>query len=83
MEAFLNSAAVVGFGEMGDKTQVLALLLAMRYRRSLPILTGIFFATLVSMGVTALLGTTPRVRTGHERRDLGRNDRDCTGRAAR
>ncbi len=58
MEAFLNSAAVVGFGEMGDKTQVLALLLAMRYRRSLPILTGIFFATLVSMGVTALLGTT-------------------------
>ena len=58
MEAFLNTAAVVGLGEMGDKTQVLALLLAVRYRRSLPILAGIFIATLLTMGVTALLGTT-------------------------
>ena len=57
MEAFLNTAAVVGLGEMGDKTQVLALLLAVRYRRSLPILSGIFLATLLTMGVTALLGT--------------------------
>lgn len=58
MEAFMNTAAVVGLGEMGDKTQVLALLLAVRYRRSLPILFGIFIATLLTMGVTALLGTT-------------------------
>jgi putative Ca2+/H+ antiporter (TMEM165/GDT1 family) len=58
MEAFINTAAVVGLGEMGDKTQVLALLLAVRYRRSLPILGGIFLATLLTMGVTALLGTT-------------------------
>ena len=58
MEAFFNTAAVVGLGEMGDKTQVLALLLAVRYRRSLPILAGIFLATLLTMGVTALLGTT-------------------------
>lgn len=58
MEAFLNTAAVVGLGEMGDKTQVLALLLAVRYRRTLPILAGIFIATLLTMGVTALLGTT-------------------------
>ena len=58
MEAFINTAAVVGLGEMGDKTQVLALLLAVRYRRSLPILVGIFIATLLTMGVTALLGTT-------------------------
>ncbi len=58
MEALMNTAAVVGLGEMGDKTQVLALLLAVRYRRSLPILAGIFLATLLTMGVTALLGTT-------------------------
>ncbi len=58
MEAFINTAAVVGLGEMGDKTQVLALLLAARYRRSWPILAGIFLATLLTMGVTALIGTT-------------------------
>lgn len=58
MEAFLNTAAVVGLGEMGDKTQVLALLLAVRYQRSWPILAGIFIATLLTMGMTALVGTT-------------------------
>ena len=58
IEAFLNTAAVVGLGEMGDKTQVLALLLAVRYQRSWPILAGIFIATLLTMGVTALVGTT-------------------------
>ncbi len=58
MEAFINSAAVVALGELGDKTQVLALLLAVRYQRSWPILAGIFLATLLTMGVTALLGTT-------------------------
>lgn len=58
IEAFINTAAVVGLGEMGDKTQVLALLLAVRYRRSGPILAGIFIATLLTMGVTALVGTT-------------------------
>jgi len=58
MEAFINSAAVVALGELGDKTQVLALLLAVRYQRSWPILGGIFMATLLTMGVTALLGTT-------------------------
>ena len=58
MEAFINTAAVVALGEMGDKTQVLALLLAVRYQRSLPIIAGIFIATLLTMGVTALVGTT-------------------------
>jgi putative Ca2+/H+ antiporter (TMEM165/GDT1 family) len=57
MEALLNSALVVALGEMGDKTQVLALLLAVRYHRPWPILTGIFLATLLSMGITALLGS--------------------------
>ncbi len=58
MEAFLNTALLVGVGEMGDKTQLLALLLAVRYRRSLPILGGIFLATLLTMSVTALVGGT-------------------------
>ncbi len=58
LEAFINSAAVVALGELGDKTQILALLLAVRYQRSWPILGGIFLATLLTMGVTALLGTT-------------------------
>ena len=58
LEAFINSAAVVALGELGDKTQVLALLLAVRHQRSWPILGGIFLATLLTMGVTALLGTT-------------------------
>jgi putative Ca2+/H+ antiporter (TMEM165/GDT1 family) len=58
MDAFLNTAVVVALGEMGDKTQVLALLLAVRYQRSLPILIGIFIATLLTMSVTALVGTT-------------------------
>ena len=58
MDALINTAAVVALGEMGDKTQVLALLLAVRYQRSLPIIAGIFIATLLTMGVTALVGTT-------------------------
>jgi putative Ca2+/H+ antiporter (TMEM165/GDT1 family) len=58
MEAFINTAAVVALGEMGDKTQVLALLLAVRYQRSLPIMIGIFIATLLTMSVTALVGMT-------------------------
>ena len=58
MEAFINTALLVGVGEMGDKTQLLALLLAVRYQRSLPILGGIFLATLLTMAVTAAIGTT-------------------------
>ena len=58
MEAFINTALLVGIGEMGDKTQLLALLLAVRYRRSLPILGGIFIATLLTMSVTAVVGST-------------------------
>lgn len=56
MEAFFNTALVVALGEMGDKTQVLALLLAIRYRRPWLIAFGILLATLVSMAITAWLG---------------------------
>ncbi len=58
MEAFINTTAVVALGEMGDKKQVLALLLAIRYQRILTIIAGIFIATLLTMGLTALVGTT-------------------------
>lgn len=57
MEAFLNTCLVVALGEMGDKTQVLALLLAARYSKPWPIAFGILLATVLSMGITALLGT--------------------------
>jgi len=58
MEAFVHTTLVVALGEMGDKTQVLALLLAVRYARPWPILSGIFLATLCTMGVTAFLGSS-------------------------
>ena len=41
LEAFAVSAGVVALGEMGDKTQLLALLLAARFRKPLPIIAGI------------------------------------------
>lgn len=46
MEAFLVSTGAVALGEMGDKTQLLAMLLAAKYRRPLPIILGILVATL-------------------------------------
>jgi putative Ca2+/H+ antiporter (TMEM165/GDT1 family) len=48
VEAFLVSTGVVALGEMGDKTQLLAMLLAARFRRPLPIVLGILTATLVN-----------------------------------
>lgn len=57
MEAFFNTAVIVSIGEMGDKTQVLALLLAARYRKPWPVAFGILIATVLSMSVTAWLGS--------------------------
>lgn len=45
MEAFLISIGVVVLAEFGDKTQLLALILATRFKKPLPIILGIFFAT--------------------------------------
>jgi putative Ca2+/H+ antiporter (TMEM165/GDT1 family) len=56
MEAFLVSTAVVAIGEIGDKTQLLALLLAARFQRPLPIILGILCATLANHGLAGLLG---------------------------
>ena len=56
LEAFLVSTGVVALGEMGDKTQLLALLLAARFRRPWPIIAGIFVATVLNHAVAGALG---------------------------
>jgi putative Ca2+/H+ antiporter (TMEM165/GDT1 family) len=56
MEAFLISTGVVALGEMGDKTQLLALLLAVRFRKPAPIILGILVATLVNHAMAGLVG---------------------------
>jgi len=56
MEAFLVSTGVVALAEIGDKTQLLSLFLAARFRRPLPLGLGILAATLVNHGLTAWLG---------------------------
>lgn len=56
MEALLLSTAVVALGEIGDKTQLLALMLAARYRRPWPIVAGIFVATLANHVLAGLVG---------------------------
>ncbi len=57
LEAFAVSTGVVALGEIGDKTQLLALLLAARYRRPLPIIGGIFVATLANHAGASALGS--------------------------
>lgn len=56
MEAFLTSAALVALAEMGDKTQLLAMLLATRLRKPVAIILGIFAATLLNHFLAALVG---------------------------
>ena len=56
MEAFLVSTGVVALGEMGDKTQLLAILLAAKFRRPLPIILGILVATLANHTLAGALG---------------------------
>ena len=56
MEAFLVSTGIVALGEMGDKTQLLALLLAARYRKPVPIILGILVATLANHAAAGALG---------------------------
>ncbi len=56
MEAFLISTGVVALGEMGDKTQLLAMLLAAKFRRPAPIVAGILVATLANHAVAGAVG---------------------------
>ena len=57
MEAFLSSAAVVALAEIGDKTMLLAIVLAARLRAPWAILAGIFVATIANHALAALVGS--------------------------
>lgn len=57
MEAFLVATGIVALAEIGDKTQLLALILAAKFRRPLPILLGILVATLANHALAGALGT--------------------------
>lgn len=56
MEALLVSTGVVALAEIGDKTQLLALLLATRFRAPWPIVAGIFVATLANHALASAVG---------------------------
>jgi Ca2+/H+ antiporter, TMEM165/GDT1 family len=56
LEALLISTGVVALAEIGDKTQLLALLLAARFRAPLPIILGILVATLANHGLAGAAG---------------------------
>lgn len=57
MEAFLVSTGIVALAEIGDKTQLLAFILAAKFRKPVPIILGIFVATLVNHGCAGAVGT--------------------------
>ena len=57
-EALTTSTAIVALAEIGDKTQLLAIVLATRFKKPLPIVLGILFATLANHFLAALLGAT-------------------------
>ncbi|MEK7321560.1 MAG: TMEM165/GDT1 family protein [Pseudomonadota bacterium] len=57
MEAFLISTGTVAFAEIGDKTQLLAFLLAAKFRKPWPIIWGILVATLANHALAGALGT--------------------------
>ena len=71
MDAFLISTGVVALAEIGDKTQLLTLVLAARYRKPWPIVAGIFVATLINHGIAGAVGAWRNARCvmcgGHEK----------------
>jgi putative Ca2+/H+ antiporter (TMEM165/GDT1 family) len=56
METYLVSVALVALAEMGDRTQLLAVMLASRFRKPVPILAGVFVATIANHALAALAG---------------------------
>lgn len=56
LDALLMSTGVVTLAEMGDKTQLLAFLLAAKFKKPIPIILGIFFATIVNHGLAGFFG---------------------------
>jgi putative Ca2+/H+ antiporter (TMEM165/GDT1 family) len=56
MEAFFISLSVVALAEVGDKTQLLAFLLAAQFKKPIPIISGILIATLINHSLAGALG---------------------------
>jgi putative Ca2+/H+ antiporter (TMEM165/GDT1 family) len=56
MESFLVSLSTVAIAEVGDRTQLLSLMLAAHYRRPMPILAGVLCATLANHAVAGVIG---------------------------
>ena len=56
MESLIVSTGVVALAEIGDKTQLLAFILAARFKKPLPIILGILVATIVNHGLAGALG---------------------------
>ena len=56
MEAFLVSLTTIAVAEIGDRTQLLSLVLVARYRKPLPIIAGILCATLANHGAAGFIG---------------------------
>lgn len=56
MESLLVSTGVVALAEIGDKTQLLAFILAARFKKPVPIIMGILIATIVNHGLAGALG---------------------------
>lgn len=66
MDAFLVSTGIVALAEIGDKTQLLAFLLAARFRRPVPIVLGILVATVANHAVAAAVGAWISTMLGPE-----------------
>lgn len=56
MQSFLVSTSIVALAEIGDKTQLLSLVLAARFRKPIPIVLGLFAATLINHAFSGALG---------------------------
>ena len=63
MDAFLISTLVVGLAEIGDKTQILSLMLAARFQRPVPIILGILVATLANHAAISIENAKLMVRS--------------------
>ena len=57
LDAFFIPTGIVALAEVGDKTQLLAFILAAKFRKPLPIILGILLATLANHGLAGALGT--------------------------
>lgn len=58
MEIFFTSTLLVAIAEIGDKTMLLAILLATRFKKPLPVIAGIFAATIANHALAAWAGST-------------------------